>query len=126
MNQIKCPIPACLDKNFPLTIIFDTMNSVPNDALNITCKILLFIINNKNKQSEKVITNIIRANLGAERYDMINKFYVDTYDFQNNKFKRYFYFEKEKPIYDIIDSFNIIKNIFPVLQEVAAYYQERN
>lgn len=122
METIRCPLEKYLDKELPVKMIFDTMQ-MKNDVAISVAKILIWIATHKDTKGEEIIRNILRANLGANRYDIIHKCYIDTYDEKSNILKRYFYLEDPNIIYDIMDSFNIIYSLIPVLSEVASYYK---
>lgn len=121
METIKCPLDIFLDQEVPLYIIFDTLTMKPKVAQDVGC-VLAYLAKNKNKKGSEIINNIIKANIGQENFYKLKEMYIDTY---TTKLKRFFYFSKPQEIYDIIDSFNIIYELIPVLQEVAIYYERK-
>lgn len=120
MEKIKCPLEPFKDKEVPLYIIFDTLSM--RTAQQVGC-VFIYLINNKDSKATKVIENIIKANINRNRFELIKRMYFDTYDFKNKKLKRYFYFKEPNTIFDIMDSFEIIFNLIPLLQNIASYYK---
>ena len=119
METIKCPLSDFLDQDLPLYIIFDTLTIKPKIAQDVGC-ILAYLA--QNKEGTPIITNIIKANIGHDSYNKLKEMYIDTY---TTKLKRFFYFSEPQEIYDVIDSFNTIYELIPVLQDVAIYYKRK-
>lgn len=116
MNTIKCPLEAMLNEEINLGIIFDTCSIKEQVSHAVYC-VLKYVIKNKEKDSTKHILNIIKANLGEIRYNIIKEQYIDS--LENNEMNRYLLITKEHDIIDIIDSFNIIFSLMPALERAT-------
>lgn len=123
MRKIKCPFQNFLDQELPLTIIFDTL-SIREDVTKYVGKIITYICTKKSIKGSEIILNIIRANIGQEKYDLFKKSYIDTYNIENKTIKRYFYLYDEKDLFNIVDAFNIIYSLSPVLNNIALHYRK--
>lgn len=123
MNKIKCPLKDFLDQELPMSIIFDTL-SIKEDVTKYVSKIIVYININKNTKSEKVISNIIKANIGKDNFKLLKELYIDTYNEEKKTLKRYLYFFNENDLYGIMDTFNIIYSLSPILNNVAFYYRK--
>lgn len=123
MNKIKCPLKDFLDQELPMSIIFDTL-SIKEDVTKYVGKIIVYININKNTKSEKVISNIIKANIGKDNFKLLKELYIDTYNEEKKTLKRYLYFFNENDLYGIMDTFNIIYSLSPILNNVAFYYRK--
>jgi hypothetical protein len=124
MEKTICPVGKYKDEEFELHTIFDTL-SIRNDIANAVSCIFVFMVKNKNSKSVEIIKNIIEANIGKDNYKMLQEMYLDTYNFETKKVKRYFYIEDTNDIYKIMDSFTMIYRLIPVLQRVASYYTKK-
>lgn len=123
MNKIKCPLKDFLDQELPMSIIFDTL-SIKEDVTKYVGKIIVYININNNTKSEKVISNIIKANIGKDNFKLLKELYIDTYNEEKKTLKRYLYFFNENDLYGIMDTFNIIYSLSPILNNVAFYYRK--
>lgn len=123
MNKIKCPLKDFLDQELPMSIIFDTL-SIKEDVTKYVSKIIVYININNNTKSEKVISNIIKANIGKDNFKLLKELYIDTYNEEKKTLKRYLYFFNENDLYGIMDTFNIIYSLSPILNNVAFYYRK--
>jgi len=117
MDTVKCPLKQMQDEQIELGIIFDT-RSIKQKVFNDVCCVFNYIIKNQQKKSTECILNIMKANLGEKRYNIIKEQYIDSF-FKNKKMTRYILAFDDNMIFNIMDSFDIIFGLIPSLEKAA-------
>lgn len=119
MDFINCPFEDIDCNNISPCIVFDTSTTVHAKEV---APVIKYLAKNSDKKETNIINNIIKSNVGEYNFNIFKSQYIDTYNNDKNIIKNYAYLFNEKDVYGIIDCFNIIFELKPLLSEIVTYY----
>lgn len=116
-EKIICPID---NQEFDLLTIFDitTINASVRNKISDVHQVLRYVLNHQNTKQVEMMDNFIRRNLNQDCYNTYLQI-LNNYNKEENKFKRYYYVEDDKLIYNLFDTYNTIFNIIKQLENIV-------
>lgn len=129
MARIKCPFDPHKDEIMELLFIYD-ISKLPLNIVKSARNLLVTIKRGTlGKWKTDLMLTIIKANLGETKWKLVKERFLECEKLKDQRFscmnesslKQYILVESEDVSNDIYDSFVILFQISPVLNEVAEY-----